>query len=113
MGMHQHTGRVIGGVEDLQQRIGRLLNTRKGKLPLRRGYGSNLPHLIDRKVDESYRIELFMETANALADPENELVEELKLDKTYMDYSDGKVSVSIDAEMLVNGKTITLIGIVI
>lgn len=113
IGMDQHTGRKITGLEELKQRISRLFKTRKGALLIRRDYGSNLPELIDGKVNDDYRLDIFAETAAALADPANELVDEFKLHRTHLnaDIETGVVSLDLDGEYLVDGQIVRLEGI--
>lgn len=113
IGMDQHTGRKLTGLDELKQRIGRLFKTRKGSLLLRRNYGSNLPNLVDGKVTEDFRLDIYAETAATLADPANEINDEFKLHRTTFtgDLSRGEVAVDLEGEYLVNGETVTLEGI--
>lgn len=48
----QITGKIIEGEEALRQAIGRTLGTRKGSMLLNRDFGSKLPDLLDKNIDE-------------------------------------------------------------
>ena len=110
-GMNQTNGQAISGVAELQQRIARLFRTRKGSLLIRRNYGSNLPRLVDGKVTEAFRVDLYAETAAALADPANEINDEFRLRQVRMHYKDGDVSLDLDGELVASGEPITMEGI--
>lgn len=66
-GMSRTTGRTIGFDEHLAQSIHDILSTPKGTRVMRRDYGSNLPDLIDAPMNGETMIDLFAETADALA----------------------------------------------
>ena len=110
-GMNQTTGLSITGVAELQQRIARLFRTRKGSLVTRRNYGSNLPRLVDGKVTDSFQVDLYAETAAALAEPANEISDEFRLRQVRMHYEDGNVSLDLDGELVASGEPITMEGI--
>jgi len=112
-GVNLDTGEWFEGVEEVKQRIRRVMQTRKSSLPLRRSYGSNLPRLIDGKVTAVFRIDVFAEVAVALADPANELIDEFKLKQVFFDYSDGAVNLELEGEYLLDGSPIWIDGIVI
>ncbi len=113
VGVSLETGEWIEGLEELKQRSRRVMTTRKRSLPLRRGYGSNLPDLVDGKVTASFRIDTFAETAVALADPANELVDEFKLKQVHFEYVDEAVNLALDGEYLLDGSPLWIDGIVI
>ena len=110
IGMDQHTGRKLSGLEELKQRINRLFKTRKGALLLRREWGSNMPDLIDAKVTDDFRLDIYAESAATLADPANEIYDEFKLHRTVLsgDLENGEVAVDLEGEYLVNGELVTL-----
>lgn len=113
IGMDQHTGRKLTGLEELKQRINRLFKTRKGSLLLRRNWGSNMPELVDAKVTDDFRLDIYAESAAALADPANEIYDEFKLHRTVLsgDLENGEVVVDLEGEYLVNGELVTLKGV--
>ncbi len=118
-GVNAVTGQPISGIDELRQRINRLFSTRKGSLPLhRRPYGSNLPNLLDKKITPEWRMDLFAETAAALADPENGFTDELRLQRTYLivtgeEVLQGSVELSLDLELLLDGRVIRMDGVTI
>ncbi len=94
--MNQTTGKIITGLDELWQRINRLLQTRKGTLVGRRGYGSELPELIDNNMSPSFVLDIYAATAEAIIDPENG-IDDFTLTRT-------------DLETTENGVTLYLIG---
>jgi len=117
-GINAVTGELITGVDELRQRINRLFSTRKGGLPLRRSYGCNLPDLVDRKMTQEWQIDLFAETAAALADPDNGLVDEVKLQRTWLittadGIAAGSVELALDLILLISGEQIRMEGVTI
>ena len=117
-GINAQTGQLISGADELRQRINRLFSTRKRTLPLRRNYGSSLPDLLDKKVNAEWRMDLFAETADALADPDNGLNDEVKLQRTYLiatgdDVLAGNIELALDLELLISGEVIRMEGVVV
>ena len=73
IGMHSDTGKQLSGLDELWQRVTRLLKTRKGTLVGRRGYGSDLPALVDGNLTATFVLDLYAATVDAVADPDNGL----------------------------------------
>lgn len=66
-GMDAVTGAPISGDAHLAQSVGDILNTPIGTRVMRRGYGSDLPDLVDAPVNALTRLRLFAATAVAIA----------------------------------------------
>lgn len=115
-GIDVSTRLLISGVPEIRQRINRLFSTRKNTLVLRRSYGSDLPDLLDKKTTPQWVIDLYAETANALADPANGLSDEISLERVYLRNSvnelmAGKVELALEVEMLLNGERVLIDGV--
>ncbi|WP_067519520.1 hypothetical protein [Endozoicomonas ascidiicola] len=113
IGTHEITGKKITGLQELKQRIQRLFRTRKGTLVIKRTYGSDMPKQVDRKIVPGYRLDVYAEAAETLANPVNEINDEFKLHQTHMaiDNETGDVSLILKGEYLVDGRVVTLEGI--
>ncbi|MGI9278197.1 MAG: hypothetical protein ACR2PX_00995 [Endozoicomonas sp.] len=113
IGTHEITGKRLEGLPELQQRIQRLFRTRKVALVIRRAYGSNLPELIDKKTVPGFRLDVYAETAETLANPANEIHDEFKLHQTLMnvDHESGEIELTLLGEYLVDGDVVKLEGI--
>ncbi|WP_422134954.1 hypothetical protein [Endozoicomonas sp. ALD040] len=113
IGTHEITGKRLEGLPELQQRIQRLFRTRKVTLVVRRAYGSNLPELVDKKTVPGFRLDVYAEVAEALANPANEINDEFKLHQTQMtvDNENGEVQLSLLGEYLVDGQVVKIEGI--
>lgn len=66
IGMNQHTGRAISGLEHLFQSIARILTTPRGSRVGRRDFGSDLALLIDAPNNAATRVRLYAAIATAL-----------------------------------------------
>lgn len=66
-GMNGNTGRPLTGVEHLAQSIRDILTTPIGTRVMRRDYGSRVPDLIDRPINQGLFAELRAAVADALA----------------------------------------------
>lgn len=97
----------------MRQRIQRLFRTRKGELVLRRTYGSNLPDLVDKKTGPGFRLDVYAQTAEALANPANEINDEFVLHRVQMnaDQETGSIALALLGEYLVHGQVVTIEGI--
>lgn len=65
-GMNRQTGRKIDGAEHLAQSIHDILTTPKGSLVMQRGYGSDLPDILDQPMNGETMIDVYQATAEAL-----------------------------------------------
>jgi phage baseplate assembly protein W len=66
IGMNATTGRALGGVDHLQQSIGRILTTPLASRLQRRAFGSQLPDLIDAPNNGATGVRLYAAIATAL-----------------------------------------------
>ena len=61
------SGQALTGIDHLRQSIRDILTTRKGTRVMCRDYGSRLPELVDRPVNLSFEMDIYVATAEALA----------------------------------------------
>ncbi len=102
-GTSRTTGRALSFDEHLAQSIHDILSTPKGTRVMRRNYGSDLPNLIDAPMNGETMVDLFAETADALAKWEPRFV----LRKVeIMQASAGKVSLLLTGEVDAGSVTI-------
>ncbi|WP_158117223.1 dTDP-glucose pyrophosphorylase [Vibrio cincinnatiensis] len=109
-GIHEITGELITGVEELKQRIQRCMRTRRRGLPLNRSYGSNLPERIDRNITPELEMDIYADVAEMLAHPPNGFVDELKLNKVWFEHSENSVSISLEVTLLFDGSVEQITG---
>lgn len=107
--MSADTGKTLDGLAHLRQSIRDILTTRIGTRVMRRDYGSRLPELIDNPMNELTKLELFAETAQALAKWEPRL----RLDRVYIESisPSGSIVLGLEGTSLLDGQPITLEGI--
>lgn len=111
-GVNSATGAAIEGIAELQQRIGFCLRTRVGTMPAPfRDFGSDLPNLIDNKINDNLTLEIFVATADALAKPINGFTQQIKLLKTVMTKLESGIELLIEGILLISGEKITLEGV--
>ena len=67
IGMSATTGKALDDLAHLRQSITDILTTRKGTRVMRRDYGSLLPDLIDAPINAETIVDIYAETAIALA----------------------------------------------
>lgn len=107
-GMSRSTGQVLDGVEHLQQSIADILTTPIGSRVMRRDYGSRLFDLIDRPVNDSWLVDCYAWTAEALLRWEPRI----KLRRVSISsIEEGRPVLDLEASYLIDGKPITLEGI--
>jgi phage baseplate assembly protein W len=61
------TGRPLADIDHLRQSIRDILTTRKGTRVMCRDYGFRLPELVDRPANPAFEMDVFVATAEALA----------------------------------------------
>lgn len=104
-GMSRDAGTSLGGVDHLRQSVVDILTTPKGTRVMRRDYGSNLPRLVDRPINQSLIAALRAETVDALAKWEPRLrCERVNL----LEVGQGSVTMDITFIYLPNGQEVTL-----
>lgn len=109
-GTDQTTGAPLAGLAHLKQSIRDILTTRLGTRVMRRDYGSELPGLVDRPMNDELRVDVFAATANALARWEPRLrLERVEITAT----APGRLTLSLRGLYLPDGEEIFLEGIVV
>lgn len=109
-GMSSADATALGGLEHLRQSVIDILGTRIGTRVMRRDYGSDLPNLIDRPINDELTIELFAATATALDRWEPRLrLDEIRV----VSAAPGRVELAMQATYLPDGRLIRLDGIII
>lgn len=110
-GMSRITGSTLGGFDHLKQSITDILTTPVGSRVHRREYGSRLPELVDRPINNSLISDLVAATAEALERWEPRLrLEQVKINSVS---AEGKIELSLVGYYLLNGKPIAIEGLVI
>jgi phage baseplate assembly protein W len=110
-GVNSQNGERIDGTTELTQRLSFCLRTRLGTMPGHPLFGSDLPNLVDHKINQSLELELMVATSNALANPANGFTNDIKLQKTLVKPTEAGVSLTLIAQLLVSGEPITLSGV--
>ncbi len=91
-GMNAKTGRLLTGLDHLQQSIADILHTRIGSRVMRRTYGSNLFERIDRPQTETTKAGVIADIAEALSKWEPRfLLKQVKLTGTAEEQNNGKL----------------------
>lgn len=111
IGVNQFTGKHLDGMEHLRQSITDILRTPIGTRVMRRDYGSKIPDLIDAPMTQENVIEIYAEIGKALArwEPRFRLT-----NVRIISISDiGQIELELTGNYIVNGRTITLQGIVL
>jgi phage baseplate assembly protein W len=110
-GMSRATGTLLGGFDHLKQSIEDILTTPVGSRVHRRDYGSRLPRLVDRPINNSLVADLVAATAEALDRWEPRLrLEQVKIDSVS---AEGQIQLSLVGYYLLDGKRIEIEGLVI
>lgn len=107
-GMNKDTGKRLAGVAHLRQSIQDILSTPLGTRVMRPTYGSRLPELIDRPVDDVLLIDLYAATADALEnwEPRFELRRVQAVQPT-----EGRITITIEGLYLPDNEYIRLEGL--
>jgi uncharacterized protein len=104
-GMNRGTGTALDGFSHLQQSVVDILTTPKGTRVMRREYGSDLPRLVDRPVNQSLLASIRAETVDALARWEPRLrCERVQLNQV----GQGYVVMDLTFTYLPDGREVTL-----
>ena len=110
-GMSRTTGAALGGFDHLRQSIQDILSTPVGTRVHRRDYGSDLPRLVDRPMNASLSSEMVAAAAAALDRWEPRLkLEEITVDRVT---ADGQIELSLRGYYLLDGRRVTMEGLVI
>lgn len=110
-GMSRTTGQPLEGFEHLRQSIQDILTTPVGTRVHRRDYGSRLPRLVDRPINEGLVAELVAAAAEAL----DRWEPRLRLERIQVEAVSpaGEVELSLSGWYLLNGERVQLQGLVI
>ena len=65
-GMHRSTGRALTGLAHIRQSLADILTTPIGSRVMRRGYGSEVPDLIDQPLHGATTLRIYAATAHAV-----------------------------------------------
>lgn len=106
-GMSRQSGENLSGVSHLRQSILNILTTPIGSRVYRRNYGSRLFELIDAPTNEAWAVDVYAATAEALARWEPRI----RLKRVQVYRQGGCMLIDLDAEYLINGKSILLDGL--
>lgn len=110
-GMSRTTGARLEGFDHLRQSIQDILSTPVGTRVHRRDYGSRLPRLVDRPINEGLVAELVAAAAEAL----DRWEPRLRLERIQVEAVSpaGQVELSLSGWYLLNGQRVQLQGLVI
>lgn len=110
-GMSRATGTTLSGFDHLKQSITDILTTPVGSRVHRRDYGSRLPELVDRPINNSLVADLVAATAEALDRWEPRVkLEQVKIESVS---AEGKIELSLVGYYLLNGQPVEIEGLVI
>jgi len=109
-GVSATTGKTLAGRDHLAQSIGDILSTPIGTRVMRRDYGSVLPDLIDRPINDETVVDIFAGIAEALDrwEPRFRLARVVTVQAQA-----GRLIVDLEGDYLPAGDTVMLEGIVI
>ena len=66
-GMNAHTGHALNGIEHIQQSVADIITTPIGTRVMRRDYGSLVPELIDRPMNDALLMQVYAATVVAVS----------------------------------------------
>lgn len=110
-GMSRDSGTELKGIDHLRQSITDILTTPVGTRVFRRDYGSRLPRLVDRPINQSLIVDLVAATAEALDRWEPRI--KLERVRIVSASADGRVELNLIGFYIPEGRRITLEGLVI
>lgn len=107
-GMDRNTGQRIEGTARLAQSLRDVLHTRIGTRVMLRGYGSELPDLVDEPVDGRFEVEVYAAVAGAA----RQWVPQLRVEKLAIaGYTDSGPLFDIQAVDRETGRPVVLEGV--
>ncbi|END5526328.1 dTDP-glucose pyrophosphorylase [Vibrio vulnificus] len=110
-GIHEITGELITGLEELRQRIQRCMRTRRRTVPLNRSFGSNLPERVDRNITPELEMDIYADIAEMLAHPPNGFNKEIKLNKVWIESGENEMSIGMSVTLLFDGQVEEISGL--
>ena len=109
-GTNRDTGAALGGIAYLRQRLGDVINTPLGSLVGRREFGSRLYELLDRNINETFHMNVYILLAEAINNPANGL-DDFKLTEMQIErLGDAHYSINIMG-VLDDGNPVTMEGL--
>lgn len=110
-GMSRTTGKALGGFDHLRQSIEDILTTPVGTRVHRRDYGSMLPRLVDRPINQSLVSDLVAATAAAL----DRWEPRLRLERVTINSvsAEGRIELSLLGYYLLDGRRVEIEGLVV
>jgi phage baseplate assembly protein W len=110
-GMSRTTGAALSGFDHLKQSIEDILSTPLGTRVHRRDYGSRLPRLVDRPMNQALVADMVAATAEAL----DRWEPRLRLEKVTVERvsADGQIELNLVGYYLLNGQRVSFEGLVI
>ncbi len=108
--MSAATGAPLDGLDHLRQSIRDILTTPLGSRVMRRDYGSALPDLVDSNITGLTLAQLYAATADALRRWEPRL---RVTNVQAADLTDGRISLTITADYLPEGREIRIDGVIL
>lgn len=110
IGIDAATGRRLSGEAHMRQSIADILATPVGSRVMRRDYGSTLYRLVDAPLTPALLVQIYAATVDALTKWEPRIrVIRVQAETA----GPGHVSLTITARRLVDGRAVTLEGIVV
>lgn len=109
IGMDSKTGKTLGGEAHIKQSIRDILTTAIGTRVELLEYGSELPNLVDRPMNNLLTVEVFAEIAKALAKWEPRFV--LNAVRIEGMTQNGRMTIGIDGTSRESGQVIRLEGV--
>ena len=101
----RHDGQVLDYIDQIRQSIADILTTPIGSRVMRREYGSLLPELIDRPIDDVLVLQCYSAIYSALYLWENRII----IDTIGIEYaSHGVMSIRLDAVLADSGEATSL-----
>lgn len=109
-GTDARNGRTLTGIAHVRQSLIKILTTRIGTRVMRRDFGSDIPNLIDRPVNDDLSVDLYIACAESIGRWEPRL--RLR-QASFRALGDGGVEFSFEADYLPGGEVVSLEGIVV
>lgn len=109
-GMSNASGKELTGIEHLTQSIRDILSTPLGTRVFRRDYGSRIPELVDKPINDSLVADMRAAVAEALYKWEPR-VRLTRVQVTAVD--PGHITMDLTMTYVIDGKSITITGLVI
>ncbi|TBM39808.1 baseplate assembly protein W [Vibrio cholerae] len=107
------TGKTIGGLDYLRQRLTDAFNTPLGSLVGARDYGSRLHEVVDRNLDQSFEMLCYVRISEAIAKSINGIDDFRLSEMQVRPIGQGQVEVDLYGLLIHNGQPVKLEGIII